>query len=131
MVTGEGPERRTVRDVPVAATVCLVAIGLLFCAVAVMYVAEPAHDLPGLIPGSDKGVMRHHIKHGLLSAALGLAALFAAASSAGRRPATTSAIGGPIKEPEVADVAPAGPTEQPAGHRSTGPRPGEPRPSES
>jgi hypothetical protein len=131
MVPGKGPERRTVRDVPVAATVCLVAIGLLSCAVAVMYFAEPAHDLPGLIPGSGKGVMRHHIKHGILSAALGLAALFAAVSSAGRRPATTSAVGGPIKEPAVVDVAPAGAAEQPAGQRPSGHRPGEPRPSES
>jgi hypothetical protein len=86
MTPAAGPKRRTVRDVPLAATVCLVAIGALFTAVAVIYFVEPAHDLPGLIPGSEAGVARHHVKHGLATLALGLAALFAAVVSSGRRP---------------------------------------------
>jgi hypothetical protein len=87
MAPASDPARRTVRDVPVAATVCLVAIGLLFTILAIIYFAEPAHDLPGLIPGSDKDITRHHIKHGLASLAAGIAALLAAVFSAGGRPA--------------------------------------------
>jgi hypothetical protein len=91
MTPASDPSRRAVRDVPVAATVCLVAIGLLFTALAIVYFAEPAHDLPGLIPGSDKDLTRHHLKHGLASLAAGLAALLAAGFSAGQRPAATPA----------------------------------------
>ncbi|MGF7234222.1 MAG: hypothetical protein ACQSGP_04570 [Frankia sp.] len=89
MAPASDPARRTVRDVPVAATVCLIAIGLLFTVLAIVYFAFPAHDLPGLIPGSDKGVTRHHVKHGLASLASGVAALLAAAFSAGQRPVAT------------------------------------------
>jgi hypothetical protein len=90
MAPASDPVRRTVRDVPVAATVCLVAIGLLFTVLAIVYFAEPAHDLPGLIPGSDKDLARHHVKHGLASLAAGIATLLAAGVSAGGRPTPTA-----------------------------------------
>ncbi len=105
MAPASDPARRTVRDVPVAATVCLIGIGVLFTALAIVYFAFPAHDLPGLIPGSDKDVTRHHVKHGLASLASGVIALLAAAFSAGRRPAATPGLRAARRGPEAVEPA--------------------------
>ncbi len=42
-----------------------VILGLLFLAVAVIYVAEPASSLPSFFPGHESGSSHHHVKHGI------------------------------------------------------------------
>jgi hypothetical protein len=54
--------------------ICIV-LGLALIVVAAMYFLMPADQLPGFFPGHEVGVMRVHVKHGLLSGALGLVLL--------------------------------------------------------
>lgn len=50
----------------------LTVLGLLFIIAAVIYFAMPADQLPGFFPGHDAGLHRLRVKHGIVSAALGL-----------------------------------------------------------
>ncbi len=52
-----------------------VLAGILLLALAVLYAVEPASSLPSFIPGHEVGSSRHHVKHGIAAAAVGLAAL--------------------------------------------------------
>jgi hypothetical protein len=49
----------------------LIALGLLFVVLAVVYFVTPANQLPSVFPGHDAHLTRHHTKHGLVM--LGLA----------------------------------------------------------
>jgi hypothetical protein len=68
-------------------------LGCLLLVVAVLYVALPAHALPGFFPGhtgtggAEAG--HHHVKHGIAAAAVGLAVLAYAwfATGPGHHPA--------------------------------------------
>ena len=51
----------------------LVALGLVFVAIAVIYVAKTASDLPSFFPGHQGGSTKHHTKHAV--AMIGLALL--------------------------------------------------------
>jgi len=63
--------------------VCIV-LGAALIAVAVIYFMVPADSLPGFLPGHEAGVMRVHVKHGIVAGAAGLA-LMAIAWFMGRR----------------------------------------------
>ena len=45
-------------------------IGVVFIVIAVVYFLLPADQLPGFMPGHQAGVMRVHMKHGALAAAI-------------------------------------------------------------
>jgi hypothetical protein len=51
----------------------LIALGVVFVGLAIMYFATSAANLPSFVPGHQTGVTKTHTKHGLLM--LGLAAV--------------------------------------------------------
>ena len=61
------------RNAPPWVTWLLVLLGFVFAAVAVVYLAQPAADLPSFFPGHDTALHSKHIKHGI--GMLGLTAL--------------------------------------------------------
>jgi hypothetical protein len=52
-----------------------VALAVVFLALAVLYVAEPAGSLPSFIPGHDAGSSHHHVKHGIAALVVSLGCL--------------------------------------------------------
>jgi len=69
--------------------------GLVLIVVAVVYMAEPAHSLPGFFPGhvggGDPEATHHHVKHGIAALVVGLGlfafAWFSTGPAASRRAA--------------------------------------------
>jgi hypothetical protein len=51
-----------------------VVVGIALIAIAIVYWAEPAKSLPSFFPGHDAHSTTHHVKHGIASFAVGLAA---------------------------------------------------------
>ena len=64
----------------------LTLLGVVLLVIAAVYVLVPADQLPGFFPGHEGGVTRVHLKHGVVSGALGLV-LMAAGVWMGRRTA--------------------------------------------
>jgi hypothetical protein len=52
-----------------------VIVGVALIVIAVIYWVEPAKSLPSFFPGHEAGSDHHHVKHGIASFLLGLAAL--------------------------------------------------------
>ena len=52
-----------------------VIVGIVLIVLAVVYWVEPAKSLPSFIPGHEAGSAHHHVKHGIASFFVGLAAL--------------------------------------------------------
>jgi hypothetical protein len=52
-----------------------VVVGLALIAIAIVYWVEPAKSLPSFFPGHQAGSTHHHVKHGIASFFVGLAAL--------------------------------------------------------
>jgi hypothetical protein len=50
----------------------LTLLGVVLLIVAALYFVVPADQLPGFFPGHEAGVTRVHMKHGIVSGALGL-----------------------------------------------------------
>jgi drug/metabolite transporter (DMT)-like permease len=50
-------------------------LGIALIVVAVIYFVVPADSLPGFFPGHETGVMRAHIKHGIVAGIAGLVLL--------------------------------------------------------
>jgi hypothetical protein len=50
-------------------------LGIVLIIVAVVYFVMPADQLPSFMPGHEAGVMRVHIKHGVLAGGLGVVLL--------------------------------------------------------
>jgi len=48
--------------------------GLLLLVLAFVYLSHPANALPTFLPGYDPTLAKHHFKHGIAAALLGLAA---------------------------------------------------------
>ena len=48
------------------------ALGILLIIVAIVYFTLPADQLPSFMPGHEAGVMRTHLKHGMVAAVLGV-----------------------------------------------------------
>ena len=66
----------------------LVALaGVALIVLAIVYWAEPASSLPSFIPGHEGGSSHHHIKHGIASFFVGLAALVFAWFQTGKKKA--------------------------------------------
>jgi len=61
----------------------LIALGVVFLALAAVYFLIPAGSLPGFMPGFEAGSPRIHVKHGVVAAVVA-AALFAFAWFKGR-----------------------------------------------
>ena len=67
-----------------------VLAGIALIAIAIVYWVEPAKSLPGFFPGHEAGSSRHHVKHGIASFFVGLAALvFAWFKTGPKRTAST------------------------------------------
>jgi hypothetical protein len=62
----------------------LTLLGVVLLIVAAVYFLVPAEQLPGFFPGHEAGVMRVHMKHGVVSGAIGLI-LIGAGMFLGRR----------------------------------------------
>jgi hypothetical protein len=60
------------------------ALGVILLIVASMYLLVPADQLPGFLPGHEAGVMRMHVKHGVVSGVVGIG-LIAAGTWLGRK----------------------------------------------
>ena len=52
-----------------------VIVGIVLIVLAVVYWVEPAKSLPSFLPGHEAGSAHHHVKHGIASFFVGLAAL--------------------------------------------------------
>ena len=64
----------------------LVALGgVALIVIAIVYWAEPASSLPSFFPGHQAGSSHHHIKHGIASFFVGLAALVFAWFQTGKK----------------------------------------------
>ena len=64
----------------------LVALGgAALIVIAIVYWAEPASSLPSFFPGHQAGSGHHHIKHGIASFFVGLAALVFAWFQTGKK----------------------------------------------
>jgi uncharacterized membrane protein len=50
-------------------------LGIVLIVIAVMYFVLPADSLPGFFRGHEAGVMRVHVKHGLVAAVAGVVLL--------------------------------------------------------
>jgi uncharacterized membrane-anchored protein YitT (DUF2179 family) len=62
----------------------LTLLGVVLLVVAAVYFLVPADQLPGFFPGHEAGVTHIHVKHGILSAVVGVG-LLAAGVWMGRR----------------------------------------------
>jgi hypothetical protein len=66
-------------------TAGLIALGLLFAVVGVVYLAKTAAQLPSFFPGHQAGSAHHHTKHALVAFALAIVSWAGAWFSTGRR----------------------------------------------
>ena len=62
-----------------------VLLGVALIALAIVYWAEPASSLPSFLPGHEAGSAHHHVKHGIASFFVGLAALVFAWFQTGKK----------------------------------------------
>jgi hypothetical protein len=62
--------------------------GVVLIAIAIVYFAEPARSLPGILPGHEAGSGHHHDKHGIAALLLGLGAFVLAWFQSGPRTRT-------------------------------------------
>ena len=82
---------RSDRNAPPLVTALLVIVGIALIVVSVLYLSQPANQLPSFFPGHQAGSSHHHAKHGVAALILGILALLGAWMSAGKK---TSAGGG-------------------------------------
>ena len=59
--------------------------GVALIVIAIVYWAEPASSLPSFFPGHEAGSAHHHVKHGIASFFVGLAALVFAWFQTGKK----------------------------------------------
>ncbi len=83
-------EQASRRNAPVAVTILLVILGIVFVVIAAVYFAKTATNLPSFFPGHQTGSTKHHTKHGLLAAGLGVLCFIGAWFSSGSKSATTA-----------------------------------------
>jgi hypothetical protein len=68
-----------------------ILLGLALIAIGIVYWAEPAHSLPGFLPGHDLHSTTHHLKHGIAAFLVGLAVLaFAWFQTGTKKPHTST-----------------------------------------
>jgi uncharacterized membrane-anchored protein YitT (DUF2179 family) len=69
-----------------------IVVGLVLIVLGIVYWVEPAKSLPSFIPGHQAGSAHHHVKHGIASFLVGVAALvFAWFNTGGTRTQRTTA----------------------------------------
>ena len=60
------------------ATIALIAVAVVLCVIAAVYVVLTADALPSFFPGHEAGLTTHHIKHAVAFVGLAVLALVAA-----------------------------------------------------
>ena len=75
----------TARQVPTWMTVILGVLAVVVAVVAIVYFAEPAHQLPSFFPGHTKHGTRTRTKHGIAAAVVAGLLLLATWFSARKR----------------------------------------------
>lgn len=58
---------------------------MVLIAISIIYFADTAAELSGFFPGHQAGSAHHHTKHGIVAAAVGLAAFIGAWISTGSK----------------------------------------------
>jgi uncharacterized membrane protein HdeD (DUF308 family) len=69
---------------PIVVAIAVLA-GLVLVVLGIVYFAEPASSLPSWLPGHEAGSSHHHVKHGIASLFVGLAALVFAWFQTGKK----------------------------------------------
>jgi uncharacterized membrane-anchored protein YitT (DUF2179 family) len=69
-----------------------IVLGVVLIAIAIVYLAEPAHSLPSFFPGHQAGSNHHHTKHGIAAFLVGLACLVFAWFNTGGPRTTRSTV---------------------------------------
>ena len=75
----------TTRNAPVAVTVGLIIVGVVFAVIGIVYFVDSAAHLPSFFPGHQAGDTKHHVKHGLLAIVLAVLCWVGAWLSSGTR----------------------------------------------
>ena len=73
------------RNAPAAVTAGLIALGVIFAGLGVMYLAKTAGQLPAFPPGHQAGSGHHHTKHALAAFALAILSWAGAWFTTGKR----------------------------------------------
>jgi hypothetical protein len=73
------------RNAPVAVTVALIVLGVLFAVVGAIYLARTAAQLPSFFPGHQAGGAHTHTKHALAAFAVAVICWIGAWLTTGRR----------------------------------------------
>jgi len=78
------------RNAPAAATAALIALGVIFAGLGVLYLAKTAGQLPAFLPGHQAGSGHHHTKHALAAFALAILSWAGAWFTTGKRARTAA-----------------------------------------
>ena len=81
----------TTRNAPVAVTIGLVVLGVVFAIIGIVYFVDSAAHLPSFFPGHQAGDTKHHVKHGLLAIVLAALCWVGAWLSSGTRQSPSTA----------------------------------------
>jgi len=73
------------RNAPAAVTAGLIALGVIFAGLGVLYLAKSAGQLPAFLPGHQAGSGHHHTKHALAAFALAILSWAGAWFTTGKR----------------------------------------------
>ena len=79
------PASASARNAPAAVTAGLIALGVIFAVLGVVYLARTAAQLPAFLPGHQAGSAHHHTKHGLAAFALAILSWAGAWFTTGKR----------------------------------------------
>ena len=73
------------RNAPAVLTAALIALGVIFAGLGVLYLAKTAGQLPAFLPGHQAGSAHHHTKHALAAFALAILSWAGAWFTTGKR----------------------------------------------
>ena len=73
------------RNAPAVLTAALIALGVIFAGLGVLYLAKTAAQLPAFLPGHQAGSAHHHTKHALAAFALAILSWAGAWFTTGKR----------------------------------------------
>ena len=78
------------RNAPAVLTAALIALGVIFAGLGVLYLAKTAGQLPAFLPGHQAGSAHHHTKHALAAFALATLSWVGAWFTTGKRTRSTA-----------------------------------------
>ena len=78
------------RNAPTVLTAGLIALGVIFAGLGVLYMAKTAGQLPAFLPGHQAGSGHHHTKHALAAFALAILSWGGAWFTTGKRARTAA-----------------------------------------